>query len=348
MKKVSVIVAAYNAADTIERCMDSLLRQTLRKKEPDALEIIAADDCSADDTFDILKDYEKRYPGTVCAIRTPENLRQGGARTMAFRHAKAPYVGYCDADDWTESVMYEHMYEKAVRYDADVVFCRHVRDSGLRVLDPQNIKTGSDDVFVKITSHEDREKLIASNYLGKGLWDHLFKRDFIAGNNIYQPSHLAYEDIFSGTLVNIYAKSFYILEERLYHYYVNPDSTVLSLDKPYHNDFFKVHETLWAEYEKRGLLDELNDVLCFEFLMSGYIAGLKLLALRYSSPEYELYEYLFEKTANILKNADEKRLKGFVDKYCDEFQRMQTELIYQKPGREEILQLYGITRGYYT
>ena len=72
MPDLSVIVPVYNmAADgKLEYCMQSLVDQTLQ-----SMEIIAVDDLSTDNSLEILKRFEKDYPGKVRVIASPENRK---------------------------------------------------------------------------------------------------------------------------------------------------------------------------------------------------------------------------------------------------------------------------------
>lgn len=60
MAKISIIVPFYNSEGYIERCMNSLLNQTIGLEW---LELILVDDASTDGTLNLLKEYERQYPG---------------------------------------------------------------------------------------------------------------------------------------------------------------------------------------------------------------------------------------------------------------------------------------------
>ena len=118
MFDLSVIVPVYNMAKDglLEYCIQSLAGQTLQN-----LEIIAVDDASTDNSLQVLKELEKRYPGRVKAVASPENKKQGGARNLGLQHAKGRYIGFMDADDWVVPDLYEKMVELADRTGADIV-----------------------------------------------------------------------------------------------------------------------------------------------------------------------------------------------------------------------------------
>ena len=94
MPEVSVLIAAYNAASTLPQCLDSLSRQTLA-----AIEVICVDDCSTDNTLDILR-HQAAADSRFVVLQTSENSGQAVARNLALQHATAPFVCMVDADDW--------------------------------------------------------------------------------------------------------------------------------------------------------------------------------------------------------------------------------------------------------
>ena len=94
MTEVAILVAAYNAATTLPRCLDSLCSQTLT-----AIEILCVDDCSTDNTFSLLRQ-RATADSRIYVLQTPRNSGQAVARNLALQHVRAPYVCMVDADDW--------------------------------------------------------------------------------------------------------------------------------------------------------------------------------------------------------------------------------------------------------
>ena len=93
MAKVSVIVPVYNGKKYINKCVNSILRQTFKD-----IEIILVEDGSTDNTLDILKEYEKRF-SNVKVIES-SNLGAGGARNMGLDASHGEYILFVDADDF--------------------------------------------------------------------------------------------------------------------------------------------------------------------------------------------------------------------------------------------------------
>ncbi|MCR5546730.1 MAG: glycosyltransferase [Lachnospiraceae bacterium] len=339
-KLISIIVPVYNGVATIQRCLDSLLHQTLDHSK---MEIILVDDCSTDETYEMLVSFEKEYPDLIRVYKTPENLRVGGARNLGIKEARGTYVGFVDADDWVEPVMYEHMLEKALTYDCDVVNCRHTRDTQYEMLG-ENIKTEASDMGIIISNDKERADFIVSNIIGICLAFHIYRRSMLIEHNILSPEKLAYEDNVFDPMVYLYASRIYLLEEKLYHYYVNPDSIVLALDKPYHKDFFEVGRIRYEEYKKRGAWEKYYEAVSFDYLMGYYVAGLKVLALRYSEPQVEQFRTLQK---DVLEKIPDAISNPYLKTHATKMQQMQVAMLSASMTDEEICDFLNIVKNSY-
>lgn len=114
--KVSICVPVYNMEKYLEKCIQSLIKQTLKD-----IEIIFVNDGSTDNSISILDKYKRKY-SNIKVISQP-NQGLGGARNTALKNAIGEYVGFVDADDFVENDMYEKMYLKAKECKADIVMC---------------------------------------------------------------------------------------------------------------------------------------------------------------------------------------------------------------------------------
>ena len=108
--QLSIIVPVFNMASDrkLNYCLDSLVGQTVSNYE-----IIAVDDCSTDNSMDILKEYEEKYPDKFIAVHSPVNKHQGGAKNIGLKMAKGEWIGFIDSDDWIVPDFYERLIKKA-------------------------------------------------------------------------------------------------------------------------------------------------------------------------------------------------------------------------------------------
>lgn len=124
MPKVSIVIPVYNMEKYLERCMDSVLAQTLSD-----IEIILVDDGGRDRSVQMCDDYAKKD------ARVKVLHKKNGGLTSAWKAgselATGEYIGYVDSDDYIAKDMYEVLYARAVKEDADIVCCglTHIYES---------------------------------------------------------------------------------------------------------------------------------------------------------------------------------------------------------------------------
>ena len=93
----SFIIPSYNSAHTVRRCLDSIY--SLPMEEID-FEVILVDDCSTDNSVELVKEYVRDHSNLVL-LRQSENHRQGAARNRGVAVAKGKYIVFVDSDDET-------------------------------------------------------------------------------------------------------------------------------------------------------------------------------------------------------------------------------------------------------
>lgn len=123
--KVSIIVPVYNVEKYLNRCIDSLLNQSLKD-----IEIILVDDGSPDHCPAMCDEYAKQ-DHRVKVIHK-KNEGQGYARNSALEIADGQYIAFVDSDDYVELNAYQKLYSIITDTKADVVYCtfRRFNDQG--------------------------------------------------------------------------------------------------------------------------------------------------------------------------------------------------------------------------
>lgn len=115
MPKVSIIVPVYNVEKYLNRCIQSLLNQTLKD-----IEIIMVDDGSPDRCPQMCDNYAKK--DNRIKVIHKQNAGLGYARNSGLEIATGEYIAFVDSDDFVNSQMYETLYNNAVSTKADVVY----------------------------------------------------------------------------------------------------------------------------------------------------------------------------------------------------------------------------------
>ena len=110
--KVSVIIPVYNVEDYIEKCLDSVVNQTLKE-----IEIIVVNDGAKDNS---MKKIEKYFSDSRIKIINKQNGGLSSARNAGLKIAKGEYISFIDSDDFIEEKMLEDLYSE--NENADIVF----------------------------------------------------------------------------------------------------------------------------------------------------------------------------------------------------------------------------------
>ena len=116
---ISVIVPMYNAQKYIDRCLTSLIRQTLNN-----IQILLVNDGSTDETEKIAKEYEDKRIIVISINRSGP----GVARNIGIDKAEGEYIAFVDVDDWIEEDALEKLYLSAKNSDADIAVCGFIRE----------------------------------------------------------------------------------------------------------------------------------------------------------------------------------------------------------------------------
>ena len=263
--KLSIIVPVFNmAADNkLTWCLDSLINQTITDYE-----IIAVDDCSTDESLEILRDYEKRYPDRFRAIHSEVNHHQGGAKNIGLRAAGGDWIGFIDADDWIVPDYYERMIGRAESTGADIVGCdysmvhEHTYEVG------EEVVANSSDEQVGELNHVAKASLILD---GGSLCVKIFRRQTIIDNEMWFPEDIFYEDNAVSNSYMLSAKRFEYIKEPLYYYYQHGDSTVHTFSETRCNDRLASARIMISEAKRLGIMDEFHDEIEYKYTLLFYI-----------------------------------------------------------------------------
>lgn len=257
MAKISVIVPIYNAAEYLEKCLDSIVTQTLAD-----IEIILIDDGSTDGSAEICKKY---LSDSRVTYYRKENEGLAAARDDGMLRASGEYIGFVDADDWLKPEMYEKMYNAAKSNDSDVVFCNCIQNENGYVFTPEMPEGAYGRQAIK-------EKILPKTlaYIGKGgskrsirwcNWLRIYKSETLKKHNIRfdrrlrrsQDLQLTYE----ATLV---AQNYYYIAEPLYHNRVVADSLSRGYTKNMWPLYTYLIEILYKDTENFKELDLMNQM----------------------------------------------------------------------------------------
>ncbi len=277
MKKISIIIPAYNCEKTLVQCLSNVVNQTLQD-----IEVIIVNDASTDRTWDIIMECESQFPELIMAINSDVNRGAGGARNVGLMYASGEYIGFVDSDDIVSPDMYEKLYNEAIRGNYDIVDCGYYNEKN----DLAMVHT-SDELAGDLNSFK-RSELIAS---GGYLFSRIYKRELIIDSGIQFRENAILEDC--EYLMFLFAKAKRIgnVKEILYNYryFENSLSNYFDKDKYYNNSIAAMD----AVYNTMSGLEEYESLqLAVEYVIFRLGSFCTNMCLRHISDNKQKTEWL--------------------------------------------------------
>ena len=115
--KISVIVPVYNVENYLEKCLNSLVNQTLQE-----IEILVINDGSTDNSQKIIEFFQSKFPQKIKTF-AKENGGLSDARNFGIDRATGEFLAFVDSDDYVSVTMMEEMYGLAKKHEAEIVIC---------------------------------------------------------------------------------------------------------------------------------------------------------------------------------------------------------------------------------
>lgn len=217
MVKVSIIVPVYNVENYLDKCLNSLVNQTLKD-----IEIIVVNDGSTDNSQSIIDSYQNKYPKLIKVI-TQTNQGISIARNKGLEQAKGQYIAFVDSDDYVATNMLKKAYDYIEKKQSDIVVWNYyeVNTSG-KILKKQIIPN-----FKTLSLKDDPTLLFSIN---PAPWNKLYKKTLF--DNVRFPNdRTKYEDLMTITKVLINANKISKLEESFNYYLIRNNGETGSIDE---------------------------------------------------------------------------------------------------------------------
>ena len=294
--KISVIVPIYKAELFIERCARSLMEQTMK----DGIEFVFINDCTPDNSMQILERVIDDYPersNQIIIWNNPENFGVTKSRKKGIELSNGEYIGWCVSDDWCEMNMFEKMYNKASDDSSDIIVCNYYE-----VTEGKNRE-------ICIVHTENPQIAIINSIYGRSfsgvLWNQIVKKRII-------------QKCWNQIIPTNYSEDTYVLFHVYYH-----SQTIAIIDEPLYNHITDnleslVHirdntKTAWlVQQENLERIERLyyknNGWSKFHIALNGFIFERKnLYRNAFNSPEDFFYTFRHA-SRDILRFYDWKKL----------------------------------------
>ena len=275
MPKVSIIVPFYNVEKYIEKCLQTLVNQTLED-----IEIILVNDGSKDNTIDIVKKYQKEYPQKIIYLEK-ENGGLSDARNYAIPYAKGEYIAFLDSDDYVETTMYQEMYEIAKKENSDMVECNFIWEYPNKSrIDVGTTYNGKHEMLEKV-------RVVA--------WNKLIKREILEKSKVQFPKGCRYEDVeFTYKLIP-YLEKVSFCKTPMVHY-IQRIGSITNIQNKRNAEIFDVMEHVIEYYKKNNMYTEYYTELEYVYVRYAFCSSfLRIVKIKDSKIRKELLEMTWNK-----------------------------------------------------
>lgn len=256
MKKISIIIPIFNSANTLDKCINSLICQSYSN-----LEIILIDDGSLDNSFEICKMYQKKDKRII--IYQKKNTGVSDTRNFGINIATGDYICFVDSDDFVHPDFCKVLLNNMNLFDADLSCCGYYESYD------NNYKLKLNDSNYKTVLQNDKYIGIYKYYQGF-LCNKLYKSNIIKNNNLKLNENIAMcEDLlFNVTYLKLCDKVVYD-NNKLYCYYISKTNASRKLSENWF-DIITVYNKIINEINRYDKLTKkyfyINYLLvCYEF-----------------------------------------------------------------------------------
>ena len=244
---ISIIIPIYNVEPYIERCIQSVLRQTYRD-----LEVILVDDCTPDRSMELAKACIEQSPLSkdlkFVFLQHEQNRGVSVCRNDGIDAATGEYLMFIDSDDYITDDCVETLAKPLKAYPYDMVVGGYeLHENGLQYDDLSKLGIQGEVIG---------SKNIAACLLADKLycmpWNKLYKSHYIKENKLYFQERLPIEDELWTPLVACTAKSLYAIQKKTYHYELREGSLMTSKERePYFQTLLRILQCFYNHAEQR-------------------------------------------------------------------------------------------------
>ena len=244
---LSVILPVYNVEKYLERCLNSILGQTLAD-----IEVVCVNDGSTDNSEEIIKEYLQK-DSRIKLINQPNN-GAASARNTGIEAARGDYILILDSDDFLEENALLYMYNRSKSLDLDILITYSYdldNKTGEKTLPAYHLKKQylpSKEVF----NYKDIPDYIFNFSVGWA-WDKLYKKSFIERYNLRFPNLQNTEDVYFVFMSLVLADRISVIGDALITHRVNNQTQLSQSRERGLFCFAEAIEDIKKELEERNL-----------------------------------------------------------------------------------------------
>jgi glycosyltransferase involved in cell wall biosynthesis len=251
--ELTIVIPIFNAGKYLNECLDSILTQTYEN-----FELICVNDCSSDNSLEILTDYSKQ-DARIKIINNSTNLGPGANRNLGIKSAKGKYITFVDADDFYlhKNCLHELM-KQMKENDLDLLIYNHKEfDNNTQSFVPETQKKFGFPYKDEDINHIWTEREIQEHYFSITIFPVLkiYLTETLINNEIYFPEGIFYEDTPFAHYVSLFCSRVMVLKSAFYGYRVNvPTSTTSNIMAKF-DSITAMHMCMYNFLQERNLFE---------------------------------------------------------------------------------------------
>ncbi len=184
--KISIIIPIFNAELFLNDLINSLINQTIGFEN---IELILVDDCSTDNTRNIIKGYADKYENIKPIFLKENSGAASYPRNVGISKSTAQYLQFLDSDDDVDDNYCKYLYDLISTNDVDIVNCNYSSKLNNNLYISKDIENITNDSI----TIDNEEKML----LGYTAWGNIYTRSLIIDNNITFPDTMFDDGVFS-------------------------------------------------------------------------------------------------------------------------------------------------------
>lgn len=247
MIKLSIIVPVYNVEQYIDRCLESLVNQTLKD-----IEIIIVNDGSEDKSEEIILKYKEKYPEKIVYLKK-KNGGLSDARNFALPYVRGEYLTFLDSDDYIDLEAYEVMCNATNGGSKKIIECNFLWEYS------NKIKKDNKTNYKSIKDYMINGRVVA--------WNKLYKSDWFLKSNILFPIGLLYEDL------EVFFKILPLLDgiedvevvDKFFVHYTQRQDAITYVETERVAHILDVYSNVFQYYKDLGIYNEYRDELEYKY-----------------------------------------------------------------------------------
>jgi glycosyltransferase involved in cell wall biosynthesis len=340
--KLSIILPVYNVEKFLERCIESVINQSIKE-----IEIIIVNDGSTDKSLEIINKFAAIDSRIV--VINKENEGYGASINKGIKISKGEYIGIVETDDWIDRRMYEKLYSASLQSKADIVKSNFF-------LAYSNGNSIEEKTFLWLKpSHNPFSVFEYPRILEfkPSVWSAIYNRKFLISNNIWmlETPGASFQDLPFTIIAFSQAKKIFLFNEPLYYYYQgNPDSSVINIKNPYL--VFDLFDFIGKFFDENEDLKYCLEKYIYRLKFCHYLWNFNHIERKFQKPFFERFRKEFcdiddEIKKNVLLNDKDVEKYKFLkknkfSKFCGRSKFHNLNFL-----REKFFENFGIKRRFW-